>query len=372
MSLQKQSMPVNPSRRATRIGFFWPVIFIALGCILLLNNINMLPGSAWDWIWRMWPVVLVAMGLDSVVRREYVGAALLTALGCILIAINLGFLAMNVWEVVVRLWPLFLIAAGISLIFDRRWLRGFGSVIGVGLVLAILSGSVALVNSGIQTRVGQGGLPTDGQAVNQPLNGATSANLHIEPVTGILNISALSESSALVSGSVSPAGDDNLIQSGQMDGRTANYTLRSDGATIGYGPTGNQWKQWDLRLAPDLPMALAVKMAVGEANLDISGMQVADLIIDMAVGATSLILPRDMSIIVKVSHAVGALTIVVPPGTAIRIIHHGALSTVTMPSGYTHNGSDYNSPNYDSTTRRIDLYVSQAIGTLSLLEQTGR
>jgi hypothetical protein len=371
MSIQNQPVPTIESHRAYRFGFFWPVVLIALGIILLLNNINVLPGSAWEWVWRLWPVVFLAMGLDSILRREFVGATLMIGLGGLFLAINFGYLALNVWEVIIRLWPLFLISAGLSLIFDRRWLRGLGSLIGVVVILAILAGSVALVNGGAQAISWQIGQTLPSQKINQPLNGAKAANMRIEPATGVLTIKALSESSALVDGTVNLQGNERLVQTGALDGATANYVLRSDGAYVGFGPSGNEWHNWNLRLAPDLPMVLNVKMAAGETNLDLSGMQVTHLNVDMAVGSSTITMPRDTPLIAKVSNAIGSLNVIVPPGTAIKIIYSGALSTIDMPPGFVHSGAAYVSPNYDGSTRRIDLYVSQAIGTLSVHEQTG-
>ena len=92
----------------------------------------------------------------------------------------------------------------------------------------------------------------------------------------------------------------------------------------------------------------------------------------MAVGSTTITLPRDTQMIARVSSAVGSLNVLMQPGTAVRIIHNGALSTIDVPPGFIHNGRTYVSPNYDSSARRIDLYVSQAIGTLAVHEQSGR
>jgi hypothetical protein len=40
---------------------FWPLILIAAGVLLLLDNLNLLPGSAWGWIW---PLALIALGVS--------------------------------------------------------------------------------------------------------------------------------------------------------------------------------------------------------------------------------------------------------------------------------------------------------------------
>ena len=41
---------------------FWPIILIGVGVILLLNNLGVIMGSPWEVIWRLWPVLLIALG----------------------------------------------------------------------------------------------------------------------------------------------------------------------------------------------------------------------------------------------------------------------------------------------------------------------
>lgn len=45
---------------------FWPLILITFGALFLLDNFNLLPGSAWSWLW---PIVLMALGLSLLLRR---------------------------------------------------------------------------------------------------------------------------------------------------------------------------------------------------------------------------------------------------------------------------------------------------------------
>ena len=44
---------------------FWPIILIGVGVIFLLNNLGVITGSPWEVIWRLWPVLLIALGLGN-------------------------------------------------------------------------------------------------------------------------------------------------------------------------------------------------------------------------------------------------------------------------------------------------------------------
>jgi hypothetical protein len=45
---------------------FWPLALVALGILLLLDNLGYLPGSAWGYVW---PALLIFLGLSLLVRR---------------------------------------------------------------------------------------------------------------------------------------------------------------------------------------------------------------------------------------------------------------------------------------------------------------
>jgi hypothetical protein len=56
------SGPATPPRR--RGSVVWPLLLIAIGSILLLQNLGLLPGNLWGQIWRLWPLALVLIGLE--------------------------------------------------------------------------------------------------------------------------------------------------------------------------------------------------------------------------------------------------------------------------------------------------------------------
>ena len=53
-------------RRQT--GFVFPVLLIGAGVLLLLNTMNVIDWNVWGNIWRLWPLALVAVGLELLVK----------------------------------------------------------------------------------------------------------------------------------------------------------------------------------------------------------------------------------------------------------------------------------------------------------------
>ncbi len=67
-------------RRHYRGGFVWPIILIGAGIVFLLNNLGLVDWGVWLTLLRLWPVLLIAIGLDLLVGRRFPLGSLLLAL----------------------------------------------------------------------------------------------------------------------------------------------------------------------------------------------------------------------------------------------------------------------------------------------------
>jgi hypothetical protein len=59
----------------TRQGVAAPTIFIAVGTVILLDNLNIVQWNVWQVILSLWPVLIVAIGLDLLVARRSIWGA---------------------------------------------------------------------------------------------------------------------------------------------------------------------------------------------------------------------------------------------------------------------------------------------------------
>jgi len=55
-------------------------LFIGAGVLLLLSNLGYLPSQSWDALWRLWPLLLVALGVDQLIGRHSMIGAIFSAL----------------------------------------------------------------------------------------------------------------------------------------------------------------------------------------------------------------------------------------------------------------------------------------------------
>ncbi len=84
--------PRRPERRPP--SFFWPLIFIGAGVILLLANLGYLPWQSWNMLWRLWPLLLVALGIDLLIGRRSMLGAVLSALLILLLIAGVAVIAL--------------------------------------------------------------------------------------------------------------------------------------------------------------------------------------------------------------------------------------------------------------------------------------
>ncbi len=302
-------------------GVVWPVLLIGGGLILLLNNLSYLSWDIWGVLWRLWPVLLIAAGLEILIgRRSLLGSAVV------------AFLLL------------------ITLLGAIFWGMQQQPTAPAALTQNATRGAVSTVR------------------INQPLEGAASADIKIGMGAGQLRLEALPESSGLVEGQIELRSGEQVEPVFQMRGDRADFALVNDKTIL--MPTLGQWDgnaAWELSLSRDIPIALDVTTGVGASNLDLSQLDLEQLNVETGVGSTQLYLPRRGRLSATVSTGVGELDVIIPTGMAARIRVDGGLSNVNVSGkDYRHEENVYISSGFDDATDRIDLAISAGIGQITI------
>lgn len=96
-------------------GIFFGAIVVAIGCLLLLDNLGIV---RFHDIWQYWPVLLIAFGVSRVIESRtpsgWVWGGMVTLVGAFFLLRNLDILPFDFDFAVV--WPVILIAIGISVL----------------------------------------------------------------------------------------------------------------------------------------------------------------------------------------------------------------------------------------------------------------
>ena len=291
-------------------------------------------------------------------RGGLVGPAILIGAGVVLLMNTLGIWPWSVWWMVLRLWPILLVAAGLDIILGRRSV--WGSLLALVLTLAILAGVLWLFGTGFIT-----GQAAATEEVSQALGEATRAEVVLAPAVGAVHVKALPESANLVEGILYLSSGERVRRDFAVAGETAKLSLRSEGT---FAPAFGGWSErgWELKLNPDVLLKLEVSLGMGQTDVDLSGLTVSDLNVSMGLGQTTVVLPAEGRLRVKISGAIGQTTIVVPAGMEARIQASTGLAARQVPAGYKEQDDVYTSPGYAGAENRVDLEVSQAMGAVTI------
>ncbi len=294
-------------------------------------------------------------------RGGLVGPLLLVGLGVLFLLNNLGLTAVSVWDVLFHLWPLILIAIGLDLLIGRRSV--WGSLLVLALILTVFVGGILLI--GVQD-----GTALAGEDISQPLGGVSEAEISMGPALGLIRVGSLdSESSYLVRGTIRLMSGEDLRREYSPDRDPARLTLRSSGQT--WFPVIGGWGDeatWDLGLNPEVALNMDLSLGVGKIEVDLTGLNMTSVEISLGLGKTIVTLPDEGRFTAKISGAIGETYVVIPKSMAVRIHVSTGLGTSSMPAGYIHRGDTYSSPGYESAEDRVEMDISQAIGLITVVD----
>jgi len=291
-------------------------------------------------------------------RGGLVGPLILIALGAVLLLNNLGVLEWSVWEVILRLWPVILIATGLELILGRH------SVWGLLLAVLLTAAIVALA-----LWLSQSGMTADGavraEEIAQPLEDLERAELFVDPVVGILQLEALDDSGNLVEGVVALGRGERLNRTFSSQGDGASMTLRTEATS--FGPFTAGWasqRRWQLGLSPRLALELGTNVALGTTEADLSRLTVDRLNVEHGIGLAVVTVPLSGGLQGRIEGAVGQTVVVSPEGVEARLVLDTGLAARQLPDEYECADDICTSPGYADANEPVQLQVGQAIGHL--------
>jgi hypothetical protein len=284
------------------------------------------------------------------------GPALLIGLGMIFLLNNLGWMKWSAWETVLRIWPVLLIAWGLDLLIGRRSLCG--AIISLVLILAVIAGSVWWLGSQSQAKD-----PLPAESIRQPLGDAAAARVTFDLGVDKIYIEAGTETEYLMEAQVALHHNQSLTKDYSIVDGKAELSLSSSGVwrALPFSPIVGE-RTWDVGLNKRIPLQIDIDMGVGALELDLSRLKVTDLTIDLGIGMTKLTLPSEGRVQAEIDSAIGQTVIIIPESMAARINIDTGIASREIPRKYAQLGEVYISPAYMDASEKIDIKISQAIG----------
>ncbi len=342
---EKTKTTTAPRRRRPSPSLFWPLVLIAAGVYFLLQNLGIAPTLNWATALSLWPLVLILIGLNLVVRQAP------RPLGTLL-----------------------------SLL--------------VGIVAVGAFGYVLLTDA--ETLSARFGLPRTGQVIREEIAWAAD----VASVTATIDfhvpggeMSALSDSADLIAGTVSYT--DRLIFTRDVQGDEAVIRLDTEGTGgVFFGPMITNYSQadrWRIGLSPNVPLDLRVDVGSGPVTLRLEGLELTDLVVDGGSGRTEIALPAG-SYDANLDVSSGAVGLTLPAGGAQNLVIDGGSGalTIRLPAGMAarveldpgsgafrpdarfsqvsagENNEIWETEGYATAAERVDLTIDQGSGAIRI------
>lgn len=331
-----------------------------------------------------WGLVILAAGLDFLfVQRRFISGAVLSMMGGILLILNFGGdAAAPLSEIFYRFWPLLLIAYGIDIILRSRLISAILSFVFVGgailLIILISNGVLTLPNFRLPENftlpkgVGSLSLPAIGAkpiSFAYPDHNAARLILHIP--SGKLDLRGAALNGNALSGEVRVASGETFTQSEDLSGALANYSLcasANDAAQLEFGQVAQSEANWKLTVDRTLPLTLETTMENGYQLINLSQIALHSAMITSLNGNTDVRLPYQSQNPVVLDNQNGDLRIFIPQGvTAFVTVNSGA--SAAYPDDYIQKGNQIypnNELSSAGTTYQVTVNATALNGTITI------
>jgi hypothetical protein len=320
--------------RVRRSGTAIGVVLIVLGAIMLFGRY--LP--SFD-LFRLWPLIIVGGGVAEIIRgrgepalkrvAEGVGTI---AVGLVLLGNTFGYLPWTAWITMLSLWPLALVALGIELLgrgLGLTWVRALSNVV---LLLGLFYGAFVLQPGTVGLRV-PGIMPAGSPySATQPHDSAVrDGSVTVKVGATRLGIGAGSDL-ARISGASAVDGVPTLTKT--VASGVADVTVDdASGRTVVVGLT-----ERTMELALDDSVTwkhLELDVGAVQADADLSGLIVKS--VSANVGASDLRITiggRSNDVNVDISGGVANVTLRIPESSPVTVDSKSGLSLISVPPAF--------------------------------------
>jgi hypothetical protein len=338
-------------RRRSGRSMFGPILLIAIGALLLLINLDMLPELNWRALLRLWPLMLIFLGLNVIVRQagRPVGTFFSAMLALLAVAI-------------------------------------FGYVL-------LFADQMPFVGE----RLSDTAVEVEQRTVTFPADGVEEAEVFVGFGAPGGHVYALQDSNELMDAEVSYTGE--LLFESDLTAGVSTIALESSGRSqrsLWSDPLSwfeeDRGDPWQVGLSPRAPMNLDLDLGSGSMDLALEALYLTGLRVDGGSGSSELTLPAGdydvsydvgsgsvvMTLPESGSHAIridggsGSLTILVPETAAVRLTSEGGSGGLNLPGGLfvtagqiDGNEGRWQTDNYDDSEGRIELFIDIGSGSVT-------
>jgi hypothetical protein len=195
--------------------------------------------------------------------------------------VNFGFL--------IRLWPIALIAIGLDVLFARRS-PVLGALIGLGAVVLVIALIFFAPDLGIET---SGEFKT--LEFSEPLGSAKEARVVLDLERYPTTVGSAVSSDSLFEAELGTFTDVRFSARGDSTKTITINPVTDVGFDFNWFDEIGGNARWEINLSPDVPIDLEIDVGSGSARLELEDLDLSDLVIDGGSGSTKVSLPASSS-----------------------------------------------------------------------------
>jgi hypothetical protein len=312
--------------RVDRSRFNWGVFLIVLGGVALAYNRNAVSSSVLVEAWRLWPLVLVGVGLKFVLSRT--PAAFI---GGLLVAISIGIIAGSAFAVGPN------IGCGAGGHSGQKSASQSGSFSGTSTVELDLQCGTANFTTSTD---GQWHVDSRGDDNHSPTVNSSPNWLRVQSASA--DGWRWDQSNDDVQISIPQDAQVNLIST--LDLGDARYQLGSANLS-----------------------SASFTLNLGSVRVDLTGARVGNLSVSTSLGAAYITLDGSSDLTGDLSTSLGSLELCVPSELGVRVTTSDNLSSSDYGSLHMiRSGTSWQTPNYDTAAHTAILTVNASLSRLTL------
>lgn len=299
--------PKQAPRRGWDVGsLFWGLLLVAFGGLLLLGNLGVIE-VRWGELWRLWPLLIVAVGFSVLATTHWIWKIL-----------SVGFIVAAIFAV---LW------VGLG-----RYDPDPKNTTNQNTVASLQSG---VTNTDVTIRAG-----------------ASKLTVQSEDMADIVRASLQSDGLA-------------LKEQNSREGDTQKVVLSSESQRgMWFGTFQNEW---DVVLSERLPMRLTIDAGASSIDADLSQLRLTDVAVKAGASSSVLTLgSKNDTVRVAIDSGASSMTLRVPKDSGVTMNFDGGLSAREFGDLKEVSKGVYKSDNADTAAKRLIIDADAGLASFRI------
>lgn len=295
--------------------------------------------------------------------RGNIGGLILILIGLFWLMTNLGIISWSIFDVIFRLWPVILIVIGINTIFrGRKSIRYL--TWGIFCIIIIAFGFYSQYRSKNDISINSNSNLDIENRVE-----TTSGKLKLQLASG--NIKIDSTDSKLINARI--PNDDKVRKDVKFSNDSSRINVDIEEKSETFNIDKRNSPSYYFELSKNLLWDINIDMGAINGTMDFSNLKVSKLDIDVGASNLDLIFGANSEhTMVGIDGAVSNIEITIPENVGVRIDSDGLIKDTNIKSlGWKRTDEYYISPNYEEVEKKIDIDVDTAIGKFDVKVKAG-